>query len=108
MAWHGVAFMVGPCSQVRVANLQELVYKQGHARVTKASVTLVFDNSDEKSSPVGMKDKAEITVTRQVGLGGLARDSMQYVSRVAFAFVQREGGHWFISASAVTGGHWWS
>ena len=32
-------------SHVRVANMNELVYKSGQARVTKASVTIVFDNN---------------------------------------------------------------
>lgn len=45
-----ICFVLGisNLSQVRVANLQELVYKQGQAGVTKASVTLVFDNVDKK------------------------------------------------------------
>ena len=46
-----ICFVLGisNLSQVRVGNLQELVYKQGQAGVTKASVTLVFNNSDKKS-----------------------------------------------------------
>ncbi|CAE7500350.1 smc2, partial [Symbiodinium microadriaticum] len=55
---------------VRVGNLQELVYKQGQAGVTKASVTIVFDNSDPAGSPVGYETHKEITVTRQVVIGG--------------------------------------
>ena len=45
-----ICFVLGisNLSQVRVANLQELVYKQGQAGVTKASVTLVFSNVDKK------------------------------------------------------------
>lgn len=45
-----ICFVLGisNLSQVRVSNLQELVYKQGQAGVTKASVTLVFDNVDKK------------------------------------------------------------
>lgn len=34
-------------SIARVTNLQELVYKQGQAGITKASVTITFDNSEE-------------------------------------------------------------
>lgn len=37
--------------QVRVGNLQELVYKQGQAGVTKATVTIVFNNADPATSP---------------------------------------------------------
>ena len=51
---------------MRVNNLQELVYKQGQAGVTKASVTIVFNNEDRKSSPVGYEQYDKITVTRQV------------------------------------------
>ncbi len=51
---------------MRAQNQQDLIYKRGQAGVTKASVTIVFDNSDRTSSPVGMEDYAQITVTRQV------------------------------------------
>ena len=53
-------------TQVRAANLQELVYKQGQAGVQKASVTLIFDNQDKENSPLGYEQNTEITVTRQV------------------------------------------
>ena len=53
-------------SSVRVSNLQELIYKQGTAGITKASVTLVFDNSDKNQSPTGYEGDAEISVTRQI------------------------------------------
>jgi structural maintenance of chromosome 2 len=67
-----ICFVLGisNLSQVRVSNLQELVYKQGQSRVTKASVTIVFDNSEKKTSPVGYEQYDEITVTRQVVIGG--------------------------------------
>ena len=52
--------------QVRVSNLQELVYKQGQAGITKASATINFNNSDPKSSPIGYEQHKTITVTRQV------------------------------------------
>lgn len=40
------------------------------SRVTKASVTIVFDNADKANSPVGFEACDEITVTRQVVVGG--------------------------------------
>jgi len=52
--------------QVRAGSLQELVYKQGQAGVTKASVSIVFNNSDKPNSPVGYEQYDQITVTRQV------------------------------------------
>ena len=51
-------------------NLQELVYKQGQAGITKATVTLVFNNTDSKQSPIGYEQYDRITVTRQVVIGG--------------------------------------
>lgn len=56
--------------KVRVGNLQELVYKQGQAGVTKATVTIVFDNSDTSTSPVGYEHLKQITVSRQIVIGG--------------------------------------
>ena len=52
-------------AQVRAGSLQELVYKQGQAGVTKASVSIVFNNSDPPRSPVGYESCEQITVTRQ-------------------------------------------
>ncbi len=46
------------------------MYKQGQAGVTKASVTIVFNNDDRASSPVGYEQCDKITVTRQVVIGG--------------------------------------
>ena len=59
-----------PTSQVRAASLQELVYKQGQAGVTKASVSIVFNNDDRSRSPVGYEHCDRITVTRQIVIGG--------------------------------------
>jgi len=63
-----ICFVLGitDLRQVRAASLQELVYKQGQAGVTKATVSIVFDNSDRSRSPLGYEDSPEITVTRQV------------------------------------------
>jgi len=67
-----ICFVLGisKLSQVRVDKLSELVYKNGQAGVTKASVTIVFDNSDTKVSPVGYEHCKEIAVTRQIVVGG--------------------------------------
>jgi structural maintenance of chromosome 2 len=46
--------------------IQDLIYKRGQAGVTKASVTIVFDNSDSEKSPYGYNDFPQISVTRQV------------------------------------------
>lgn len=52
--------------KVRATNLQELVYKNGQAGVTKATVSITFDNSNKQQSPMGYESYDEITVTRQV------------------------------------------
>ncbi|NXX41774.1 SMC2 protein, partial [Tricholaema leucomelas] len=55
---------------VRVSSLEDLVYKHGQAGIIKASVSVTFDNSDRKRSPLGFEECKEITVTRQVVVGG--------------------------------------
>ena len=52
--------------QMRATNQQDLIYKRGQAGVTRASVTIVFDNSDRSKSPTGYEQYKQITVTRQV------------------------------------------
>lgn len=42
------------------------MYKNGQAGVTKATVSITFDNSDPKQSPLGYEQYEEITITRQV------------------------------------------
>lgn len=58
-------------TQVRAGNLQDLVYKQGQAGVTKATVSITFDNSDPDRSPAGYEHCQKLTVTRQVRLPAL-------------------------------------
>ncbi|XP_015276906.1 PREDICTED: structural maintenance of chromosomes protein 2 [Gekko japonicus] len=67
-----ICFLLGitNLSQVRASNLQDLVYKNGQAGITKATVSISFDNSDKKQSPLGFENHDEITVTRQVVIGG--------------------------------------
>ena len=73
---------VGLKKQVRANNLMDLIYKRsvdsldlttirvltdsGQAGVTKASVTIVFNNKDKSKSPAGLSHVDEITVCRQV------------------------------------------
>lgn len=51
----------------------ELIYKQGQAGVTRASVTIVFNNDDRENSPVGYEEHHEVTVTRQISIGGKSK-----------------------------------
>lgn len=59
---------------MRASNLQDLVYKQGQAGVNKASVTIIFDNSDKSQSPVGYEHNDTIAVNRTVCLASLGLD----------------------------------
>ena len=54
-------------------NLNALIYKSGQAGVTKATVTLIWDNTDAGQSPHGYESHAQITVTRQIVLGGRSK-----------------------------------
>ncbi|KAM9167409.1 structural maintenance of chromosomes protein 2 [Mergus octosetaceus] len=67
-----ICFVLGitNLTQVRAANLQDLVYKNGQAGVSKATVSIIFDNTDRKRSPLGFESCDEITITRQVVIGG--------------------------------------
>ncbi|GKT48679.1 structural maintenance of chromosomes protein 4 [Colletotrichum spaethianum] len=70
-----ICFVLGITNMttVRAQNLQDLIYKRGQAGVTKASVTIVFDNRDKKKSPIGFEEYATISVTRQIVLGGTSK-----------------------------------
>ncbi|KAG7238364.1 hypothetical protein INR49_030961 [Caranx melampygus] len=67
-----ICFLLGisNLTNVRAANLQDLVYKNGQGGITKATVSIVFDNSNKSQSPLGFETHDEITVTRQVVIGG--------------------------------------
>ncbi|KAJ5640936.1 RecF/RecN/SMC [Penicillium herquei] len=70
-----ICFVLGitNMSTVRAQNLQDLIYKRGQAGVTKASVTIVFDNRDTSKSPIGFEEYGNISVTRQIVLGGTSK-----------------------------------
>jgi structural maintenance of chromosome 2 len=70
-----ICFVLGITNMttVRAQNLQDLIYKRGQAGVTKASVTITFDNRDKDQSPIGFEEYAQISVTRQIVLGGTSK-----------------------------------
>ncbi|XP_061536561.1 LOW QUALITY PROTEIN: structural maintenance of chromosomes protein 2 [Phycodurus eques] len=67
-----ICFLLGitNLTHVRASNLQDLVYKNGQAGITKATVSITFDNANKNQSPLGFETHDEITVTRQVVIGG--------------------------------------
>ena len=70
-----ICFVLGisNLAQVRATNLQDLVYKQGQAGISKATVTVIFNNRDASRSPVGYEQCKSITVTREIVVGGRNR-----------------------------------
>ena len=57
--------------QVRAASLSDLVYKAGQGGVTKATVSIVFDNRDARVSPPGYEHcEARWPLRASVGLRG--------------------------------------
>ncbi|XP_030092877.1 structural maintenance of chromosomes protein 2 [Serinus canaria] len=70
-----ICFVLGisNLSQVRASNLHDLVYKGGQAGITKATVSINFDNTNKSQSPLGFEANDEITVTRQVAIGGRSK-----------------------------------
>lgn len=79
---------------MRAQNQQDLIYKRGQAGVTKASVTIVFDNSDRATSPAGFETCKQITVTRQIALPNISKyllnghKSQQQMIQTLFQSVQ--------------------
>ncbi|XP_037106989.1 structural maintenance of chromosomes protein 2 [Syngnathus acus] len=67
-----ICFLLGitNLTHVRASNLQDLVYKNGQGGITKATVSITFDNANKSQSPLGFETHDEITVTRQVVIGG--------------------------------------
>ncbi|XP_053658501.1 structural maintenance of chromosomes protein 2 [Anopheles marshallii] len=67
-----ICFVLGISNlvHVRATSLQDLVYKSGQAGITKATVTLIFDNSNPNQCPIGFENCREISITRQIVVGG--------------------------------------
>ena len=65
-----ISFVLGITNldQVRVQSMQGLIYNQ--AGVTTASVSVVFNNEKKQDSPIGYEHCNQITVTRQIMMGG--------------------------------------
>lgn len=53
---------------IRVEKFQELIYKGGNSSVTKASVTLIFDNTNKQMQPPGYTQE-KLNVTRSIEAG---------------------------------------
>uniref|UniRef100_A0A3Q2Q8Y9 RecF/RecN/SMC N-terminal domain-containing protein n=1 Tax=Fundulus heteroclitus TaxID=8078 RepID=A0A3Q2Q8Y9_FUNHE len=91
-----ICFVLGisNLSHVRASNLQDLVYKNGQGGITKATVSITFDNSNKSQSPLGFETHDEITVTRQVRSWLCSRSSL-FTDSGLFS------SHWFTSKSQL-------
>ncbi|CAG9864049.1 unnamed protein product [Phyllotreta striolata] len=67
-----ICFVLGisNLSHVRAGTLQDLIFKSGQGGVDKATVSITFDNTHASQCPPGYEDYREITVTRQLIMGG--------------------------------------
>ena len=64
-----ICFLLGitNLANVRAHSLADLVFKQGQAGITRATVTIVFDNDvPPEQQPAGYSKSKEIVVRRQV------------------------------------------
>ncbi|KAK5965475.1 hypothetical protein GCK32_004386 [Trichostrongylus colubriformis] len=67
-----ICFVLGitNLTHIRAGQLHDLVYKQGQAGITKATVTITFDNTDKKHGPIGYHQCDEIVIRRQIIVNG--------------------------------------
>ncbi|KAI6185372.1 Structural maintenance of chromosomes protein [Aphelenchoides besseyi] len=67
-----ICFLLGitQLHYIRADNTEDLIFKKGQGGVTKATVTITFDNNDPKHRPVGYEEEKQITVKRQLILNG--------------------------------------
>ncbi|KAF9977056.1 Structural maintenance of chromosomes protein 2 [Actinomortierella ambigua] len=95
---------------VRASNIQDLIYKRGQAGISKASVTVVFNNEDREQSPVGFESSKQITITRQILIGGRSKylvnghTAQQQVVQTLFQSVQLNinNPHFLIMQGKIT------
>ena len=108
ISFNDVYVFVHDCIQVRATNLQELVYKNGQAGVSKATVSVVFDNTDKKQSPLGYEQYDEITVTRQVFAEYPFCLAIIVYNVVHLKTFILTSAHYHYSYSVFSGSYWWS
>ncbi|CEF65312.1 Structural maintenance of chromosomes protein [Strongyloides ratti] len=67
-----ICFVLGisNLTHVRCQKMDDLVFKQGQAGVTRATVTLTFNNSNKITSPIGYEKEDVIRVSRSVVVNG--------------------------------------
>jgi len=77
-----ICFVLGisNLSLVRATSMQDLVYKNGKSGITKAIVTLIFNNRVKSKAPSGYQAYDEIKVSREINVGGKSKYLMNGVN----------------------------
>ena len=65
---------------MRATSMQDLVYKNGKSGITKAIVTLIFNNRVKSKAPSGYQAYDEIKVSREINVGGKSKYLMNGVN----------------------------
>lgn len=65
-----ICFLLGisHLQYIRAENNEDLVFRKGQSGVTKATVTITFDNRDPKHKPIGYESDNTIVIRRQVSV----------------------------------------
>lgn len=63
-----ICFLLGinNLQYIRADNNEDLVFRKGQSGVTKATVTITFDNQNPKQKPLGYENDKTIVIRRQV------------------------------------------
>ncbi|CAD5210876.1 unnamed protein product [Bursaphelenchus okinawaensis] len=71
-ALDAICFLLGitNLTWIRAQNNEDLVFKKGQGGVTKATVTITFDNSDPKHKPIGFEEQNILVIKKQIVLNG--------------------------------------
>lgn len=80
-----ICFVLGQTSpsNFRVNSMTSLIYKDGNAGVTRATVRAIFDNKDKSQSPFGLEDFDEFEVSRMIMVGGKTKFTLNGVTKTA-------------------------
>lgn len=80
-----ICFVLGIAnlSSVRVLHPQELIYKNGQAGITKANVTILFDNYEKMNSPEAYQKYDSISVRREIAIGGSSKYTINGIRTTA-------------------------
>ena len=107
-----ICFALGQqsASNFRVPNMQGLIFKNGVAGVTKATVRVVYDNTNKAQSPIGLENFDEFEVSRMIMVGGKTKYTLNGVTKTGTQILDMykssrlniSSGHFVIMQGRVT------